>query len=101
MIIKNLEYHKQELHKIAEEIKELRKDLGLPKRSSNDMILLRLLHSYKYWATRTKTGKNIHRAKYVRKRIRTFYKLAISKMFHHAIIVALMKNDDKNEQEGL
>ena len=103
MKIKNLEYHKQELHKIAEEIKELRKDLGLSKRSSDDMILYRLLQDYKYWVTRIKTGKNINRAKYIRKRIKTFYKLAISKTFHQTAIVIMMKelgtkNDGENDK---
>lgn len=91
MAITNLGYHKQELHKIAEEIKELRKDLGLPKRISDDMVLYRLLHSYKYWVTRAKTGKNIHRAKYARKRIRVFYRLSLSRIFHQTAIVMLMK----------
>lgn len=96
MIIKDLEYHKQELHKISEQIKQLRKDSGLPKRSGDDIILYRLLQNYKHWVTRTRTGKNIHRAKYARKRIKTFYKLELSKTFHQGIIIALL-NNKKNE----
>ena len=98
MIIKDIEYHKKALHEISEQIKQLRKDSGLPKRSGDDIILHKLLKNYQYWVTRAKTNKNIHMAKYARKKIKTFYRLGISKTFHQAIIVALMKNEDKNEK---
>ena len=96
MIIKNLDYHKVELHKVAKQIKQIKKDSGLPKRSGDEMILYRLLHSYRYWVTRTKTGKNIHRAKYARKRIKVFYMLMLSKTFHQTVIVMLMENQKAN-----
>jgi len=96
MKIKDLEYHKKELHETSEQIKQLRKDSGMPKRSGDDGLLYRLLHSYKYWVTRAKTGKNIHRAKYARKRIKAFYRLELSKTFHQAVIVMLIKNEGKN-----
>ena len=98
MIIKNLEYHKQELHKISEQIKQLRKDSGLPKRSGDDIILHKLLKNYQYWVTGAKTNKNIHRAKYARKRIKAFYSLETSKAFHQGIIVALMNQENKNDK---
>lgn len=91
MIIKDLDYHKKGLHDVTEQIKKLRKDLGLPKRSSDDIILHKLLQSYKYWATRTKTGKNINRVKYSRKRIKTFHRLLLCKTVHQTIIVMLIK----------
>jgi hypothetical protein len=92
----NLDYHKKELHRISEEIKGIRKGLGLSKRTNEDMMLYRLLQNYKYWITRAKTGKNIHRAKYARKRIRAFFKLVVSKTFHQASIVAIkMKSEVK------
>src|SRR3989344_3572138 len=97
MIIKNLEYHKQELHKISEQIKQLRKDSGLPKRSGDDIILHKLLKNYQYWVTRAKTNKNISRAKYARKKIKTFYRLEISKAHHQAVIIALIKNAKNTE----
>lgn len=97
MKINDIEYHKQELHKISEQIKQLRKDSGLPKRSGDDIILHKLLQNYRHWVTRVKTGKNVHRAKYARGRIKVFYKLKISKTFHQAIIVAL-KNAGKNDK---
>lgn len=91
MIIRDLEYHKEELHKVTEEIKQLRKSLGIAKRSSDDEILYKLLKNYKYWVTRTMKGKNINRAKYVRKKIKTFYKLALSKAFHQSAVIMMMK----------
>jgi len=96
MIIKNLEYHKKELHQVTEQIKQLRKSIGLAKRSGDDMILHRLLQSYKYWVTRTKKGKNINRAKYIRKRIKIFYKLMLCKTIHQTVIVMMMKNAKEN-----
>ena len=98
MRIKDIEYHKQELHKISEQIKRLRKDSGLPKRSGDDIILHKLLKNYQYWVTGAKTNKNIHRAKYARKRIKIFYRLELSKAFHQGIIMALMNNKSKNEK---
>ena len=98
MRIKDIEYHKQELHKISEQIKRLRKDSGLPKRSGDDIILHKLLKNYQYLVTRDKTNKNIHRAKYARKRIKTLYRLELSKAFHQGIIVALMNSKSKNEK---
>ena len=97
MTIKDLEHHKKALHEISEQIKQLRKDSGLPKRSGDDIILHKLLKNYQYWIARTKTNKNIHRAKYARKRIKTFYRLEISKAFHQGIVVALMKNSKGTE----
>lgn len=85
----NLDYHKKELHNVTEQIKQLKKDLGLSKRTNEDMILYRLLQNYKYWVIRAKTGKNTHRAKYARKRIRIFFKLVMSKTFHQTSIVAI------------
>ena len=85
------------MHEISEKIKQLRKDSGMPKRSGDDMILHKLLKNYQYWATRAKTGKNANRAKYARKRIKTFYALEISKSFHQGIIVALIKNAKDTE----
>ena len=97
MIIKDLEYHKEELHKFTEEIKQLRKSLGITKRRGNDEILHNLLRSYKYWITRVKKGKNINGAKYVRKRIIIFYNLMLCKMFHQSIIVMMIGNEKKEE----
>lgn len=37
MIIKNLEYYKKALHEISEQIKQLRNDSGLPKRSGKQL----------------------------------------------------------------
>ena len=96
MIIKDIEYHKKALHEISEQIKQLRKDSGLPKRSGDDIILHKLLKNYQYWVTRAKTNKNIHRAKYARKRIKIFYSLETSKAFHQGIIVAHMNQENKN-----
>jgi len=95
MVIKDLEYHKEELHKVTGDVKQLRKSLGIAKRSSDDEILYRLLKNYKYWVNRVKKGRNINREKYVRKRIMIFYKLALSKAFHQSIIVMRLKNGKK------
>ncbi len=97
MIIKDVEYHKKALHEISEQIKQLRKGSGLPKRIGDDIILHKLLKNYQYWVTRAKTNKNINRAKYARKKIKTFYRLEISKSFHQGIIIALIKNAKNTE----
>lgn len=98
MVIKDLEYHKEELHKVTEEVKQLRKSLGIAKRSSDDKILYRLLKNYKYWVNGVKKGRNINRAKYVRKRIMIFYKLALSKAFHQSAVIMMMKYMQKRRE---
>ena len=89
MRIKNLEYHKKELHKISEKIKQLKKSLDMSKRKRGEDILDKLLKSYKYWIRQTKTQANTNRVGYIKNKIKDFYKLNIAKIFHQSAIVAL------------
>ena len=90
MKAKDLEYHKKELHNITEHINQLRKSLGMVKRISEEQIFSKLLKHYEYWASKPRSGKNIGRIKYARKKVKTFYKLMLNKIFHQSAIVILM-----------
>lgn len=97
--VKDLEYHKKELHEVTEKIKQLRRSLGIAKRSSDDDILYKLLNNYKYWVTRVRKGKNINRTKYAKKKIKTFYKLGLSKAFHQSAVIILMEEAQGRERK--
>ncbi len=95
--IRDLEYHKKELHEVTEKINQLRKNLGITKRRSNDEILCKLLKNYEYWAARTRIWKNINKIRYARKKIKTFYKLRLSKIFHQSAVVLLMNKSKRRK----
>jgi len=95
--IRDLEYHKKELHKVTEKINQLRKNLGMTKRRSNDEILCKLLKNYEYWAARAKIRKNINRTGYARKKIKTLHKLGLSNIFHQSAVVLLMNKSKRRK----
>lgn len=98
MRIKDLEYHKKELHKISEKIKQLKKDFNITKRKKSEEILFKLLDNYKYSITR-KDQKDIKKRNYVRNKINLFYKLTIAKVFHQSVIVMLLKYNKRRKKE--
>ena len=98
MRIKDLEYHKKELHKISEKIKQLKKDFNIAKRKKSEEILFKLLDNYKYSITR-KDQKDIKKRNYVRNKINLFYKLTIAKVFHQSVIVMLLKYNKRRKKE--
>jgi len=99
MRIKDLEYHKKELHKISEKIKKLKKDLKISKRKKGEEILYKLLDGYRYSLTKKDLKKDKKLKGYVRNKINLFYKLSVSKIFHQSVIVMLMKFDKGGKNE--
>jgi len=89
MKVKNLEYHRRELHKVSEKIKKLKKDLSITKRKKGEEILYKLLDKYRYSLTKKDLKKDKNLRGYVRNKINLFYKLSVSKVFHQSVIVML------------
>ena len=98
MKVQDLKYHKEELHKVSEEIKQLKKDVGITKRKKSEEILDRLLKNYRYWVSRAKTKANINRVGYIKNKIKDFYRFNLSRVFHQSAIVVLMKTKKERKE---